>query len=78
MRDKSVDSADVLDALVAAIIARMLAVGLCEPVPSESLGAARRWCADMRAGLRASNRRARHLPMRYETGLPSSVIRFRT
>ena len=41
MRDKSVDSADVLDALVAAIIARMLAVGLCEPVPSESLGAAR-------------------------------------
>ena len=29
-------------------------------------------------GLRASNRRARHLPMRYETGLPSSVIRFRT
>ena len=46
MRDKSVDSADVLDALVAAIIARMLAVGLCEPVPSESLGAARRWCAD--------------------------------
>ena len=32
----------------------------------------------MRAGLRASNRRARHLPMRYETGLPSSVIRFRT
>ena len=42
MRDKSVDSADVLDALVAAIIALMLAVGLCEPVPSESLGAARR------------------------------------
>ena len=34
--------------------------------------------ARMRAGLRASNRRARHLPMRYETGLPSSVIRFRT
>ena len=33
--------------------------------------------ARMRAGLRASNRRARHLPMRYETGLPSSVIRFR-
>ena len=38
---------------------------------------ARRWWR-MRAGLRASNRRARHLPMRYETGLPSSVIRFRT
>ena len=44
------------------------------------------WCSNggggvgarMRAGLRASNRRARHLPMRYETGLPSSVIRFRT
>ena len=34
--------------------------------------------ARMRAGLRASNRRARHRPMRYETGLPSSVIRFRT
>ena len=34
--------------------------------------------ARMRAGLRASNRRARHLPMRYETGLPSSVIRFST
>ena len=34
--------------------------------------------ARMRAGRRASNRRARHLPMRYETGLPSSVIRFRT
>ena len=34
--------------------------------------------ARMRAGLRASNRRARHLPMRYETGLPSSVIRCRT
>ena len=34
--------------------------------------------ARMRAGLRASNLRARHLPMRYETGLPSSVIRFRT
>ena len=34
--------------------------------------------ARMRAGLRASNRRARHLPMRSETGLPSSVIRFRT
>ena len=34
--------------------------------------------ARMRAGPRASNRRARHLPMRYETGLPSSVIRFRT
>ena len=34
--------------------------------------------ARMRAGLRASTRRARHLPMRYETGLPSSVIRFRT
>ena len=34
--------------------------------------------ARMRAGLRASNRRARHLPMRYETGLPSSVLRFRT
>ena len=34
--------------------------------------------ARMRAGLRASNRRARHLPMRYETGLPSAVIRFRT
>ena len=34
--------------------------------------------ARMRAGLRASHRRARHLPMRYETGLPSSVIRFRT
>ena len=34
--------------------------------------------ARMRAGLRASNRRARHLPMRHETGLPSSVIRFRT
>ena len=34
--------------------------------------------ARMRAGLRASNRRTRHLPMRYETGLPSSVIRFRT
>ena len=34
--------------------------------------------ARMRAGLRASNRRARHLPMRYETGLPSSVSRFRT
>ena len=34
--------------------------------------------ARMRAGLCASNRRARHLPMRYETGLPSSVIRFRT
>ena len=34
--------------------------------------------ARMRAGVRASNRRARHLPMRYETGLPSSVIRFRT
>ena len=34
--------------------------------------------ARMRAGLRASNRRARHLPMRYETGLPRSVIRFRT
>ena len=34
--------------------------------------------ARMRAGLRASNRRARHLPMRYETGLPSSVIRSRT
>ena len=34
--------------------------------------------ARMRAGLRASNRRARHLPMGYETGLPSSVIRFRT
>ena len=34
--------------------------------------------ARMRADLRASNRRARHLPMRYETGLPSSVIRFRT
>ena len=34
--------------------------------------------ARMRAGLRASNRRVRHLPMRYETGLPSSVIRFRT
>ena len=34
--------------------------------------------ARMRAGLRALNRRARHLPMRYETGLPSSVIRFRT
>ena len=34
--------------------------------------------ARMRAGLRASNRRARHLPMRYETSLPSSVIRFRT
>ena len=34
--------------------------------------------ARMRAGLRASHRRARPLPMRYETGLPSSVIRFRT
>ena len=34
--------------------------------------------ARMRAGLRALNGRARHLPMRYETGLPSSVIRFRT
>ena len=34
--------------------------------------------ARMRAGLRASNRRARHRPMRYETSLPSSVIRFRT
>ena len=34
--------------------------------------------ARMRAGRRASNRRARHRPMRYETGLPSSVIRFRT
>ena len=34
--------------------------------------------ARMRAGLRASNRRARHRPMRYETGLPSAVIRFRT
>ena len=34
--------------------------------------------ARMRAGRRASNHRARHLPMRYETGLPSSVIRFRT
>ena len=34
--------------------------------------------ARMRAGLRASNRRARHRLMRYETGLPSSVIRFRT
>ena len=34
--------------------------------------------ARMRAGRRALNRRARHLPMRYETGLPSSVIRFRT
>ena len=34
--------------------------------------------ARMRAGLRASHRRARHLPMRYETGLPSAVIRFRT
>ena len=34
--------------------------------------------ARMRAGRRASNRRARHLPMRYETGLPSSVIRLRT
>ena len=40
--------------------------------PPEGVG------ARMRAGLRASNRRARHLPMRYETGLPSSVIRFRT
>ena len=40
--------------------------------PKEGVG------ARMRAGLRASNRRARHLPMRYETGLPSSVIRFRT
>ena len=34
--------------------------------------------ARMRAGLRASHRRDCHLPMRYETGLPSSVIRFRT
>ena len=42
------------------------------PVPIDGVG------ARMRAGLRASNRRARHLPMRYETGLPSSVIRFRT
>ena len=43
-------------------------------VPPTSTGVGAR----MRAGLRASNRRARHLPMRYETGLPSSVIRFRT
>ena len=43
-----------------------------EPTPDRGVG------ARMRAGLRASNRRARHLPMRYETGLPSSVIRFRT
>ena len=42
------------------------------PPPARGVG------ARMRAGLRASNRRARHLPMRYETGLPSSVIRFRT
>ena len=42
------------------------------PVPLGGVG------ARMRAGLRASNRRARHLPMRSETGLPSSVIRFRT
>ena len=42
------------------------------PAPDRGVG------ARMRAGLRASNRRARHLPMRYETGLPSSVIRFRT
>ena len=42
------------------------------PSPTRGVG------ARMRAGLRASNRRARHLPMRYETGLPSSVIRFRT
>ena len=48
-------------------------LGRGEPVPAPRGVGAR-----MRAGLRASNRRARHLPMRYETGLPSSVIRFRT
>ena len=49
------------------------------PRPNPSSRAAPRGVgARMRAGLRASNRRARHLPMRYETGLPSSVIRFRT
>ena len=48
-------------------------------VPTENLiRTVRGVGARMRAGLRASNRRARHLPMRYETGLPSSVIRFRT
>ena len=47
--------------------------------PSKTARVSRRGVgARMRAGLRASNRRARHLPMRYETGLPSSVIRFRT
>ena len=38
----------------------------------------RRCCADAGEAYATSNRRARHLPMRYETGLPSSVIRFRT
>ena len=47
-------------------------------LPGTALPPARGVGARMRAGLRASNRRARHLPMRYETGLPSSVIRFRT
>ena len=41
----------------------------------QRVAAARGVGARMRAGVRASNRRARHLPMRYETGLPSSVIR---
>ena len=49
-------------------------VGLAMSAAVEAVGVGAR----MRAGLRASNRRARHLPMRYETGLPSSVIRFRT
>ena len=48
--------------------------GVLVPLPAARRGVGAR----MRAGLRASNRRARHLPMRYETGLPSSVIRFRT
>ena len=55
---------------------------LCLPEVSEAetviSGAEGGVGARMRAGRRASNRRARHLPMRYETGLPSSVIRFRT
>ena len=53
-------------------IANVLKEHDLEPAPERGVG------ARMRAGRRASNRRSRHLPMRYETGLPSLVIRFRT
>ena len=60
------------DPVDAETAARAVLAGQSTAIPKTGVG------ARMRAGLRASNCRARHLPMRYETGLPSSVIRFRT